>query len=173
MTDIDVMAFARYLSFLEPMPPITKTLDQWGSSYPSQKIHVCDWLSHQSMEGGKGAYSRAKANCSAKAMYNRFLNPGGLLWIAEALGEGERVLRAAVEAAIRAEAVDYRARCKAFRSVLPWGRIMELLADYEQWRYDAKIAPLLALDYKTGLPIIKDGCRAKYQKIIDREWTEK
>lgn len=170
MNDIDVMELARCLLLLEPLPPITQELDRWGSHYPSQKVHICEWLNSQAIVS-KGAYGREKANSSAKAMYNRFLNPGGLLWIAEVLGERESILRAAADAAIKAERRDYRERCKAFRAVIKWERIMQLYSDYENWLYDPKLLPMIALDYKTQMPVIKEGYRLKFQKILEKEWN--
>ena len=74
MIEISVDDLAKYLSYLDPYPPLTKELDQWGSRYSSQKIHMCIWINGQKYTG-EGAYSREKGNTKASAMYNRFLNP--------------------------------------------------------------------------------------------------
>ena len=168
MDNIHVADLARYLSYLDPEPPMTSELDQWGSRYKSQKIHMYIWIRNQP-NTGKGAYSRAVGNTSGKVMYNRFLNPGGLLWLAEALGEEESTLRKAVETAVAAEKEDYRKRCIAFRQVIPWERIMELLGGCEKWRYDRKIKSLLEIDIQTGFPAIKKGKRRRYLQILDEE----
>lgn len=164
MNDVPVLEFARYLSYLDPLPPITKELDKWGVRYyPSQKIHMYDWISSQP-KTGKGAYSRREGNTSSAVMYNRFLNPGGLLWMAEALGETEETLRKAVSAAVEAEKENYRKRCTAFRQVIPWSRIMELYENPHGWLYDKKMLPLIEFD---PYPMIKQV--RKYNKILDDE----
>lgn len=170
MNDVHVLDLAKYISFLEPEPPITKELDKWGSRYRSQKIHMYLWIRSQPTTGA-GAYSREKGNYSAKVMYNRFLNPGGLLWLAEVLGEEESSLRAAAAAAEEAEKQDYRKRCIAFRSVIPWERTMELYRDWSGWLYDPRMKPLIAVDPKTNYPAIKEGrsFRARYIRIMDEE----
>lgn len=168
MADIQIQDFARHLSFLDPEPPITKELDRWGSCYPSQKIHMYIWVRGQQFKG-EGAYRREKGNSKASTMYNRFLNPGGLLWLAEVLGEEESTLRAAATAAEEAEKQDYRKRCTAFRDVISWSRICQLYENFDGWRYDLKILPILAIDYKTGYPEIKEGKRKRYLQIINKE----
>lgn len=171
MNDIPVNDLARLLSYLEPEPPLTKELDKWGiKQYPSQKIHMYIWTRNQP-NTGKGAYSRKEGNTSGAVMYNRFLNPGGLLWLAEVLGETEAALREAVSAAIKAERVDYRRRCVAFRQVIPWDRIMILLSQPQGWRYDPKMLPLIEQDPEGGLPKLKEGrtYRSRYIKALDAE----
>lgn len=172
MADIQIQDFARHLSFLDPEPPITKELDRWGSRYSSQKIHLYIWVSGQQFTG-EGAYSREKGNSKVSTMYNRFLNPGGLLWLAEVLGEEESALRAAVAAAEEAEKHDYRKRCTAFREIIPWKRIEALYISFDQWLYDKRILPLLAIDYQTGYPEIKEGKRKRYLQIISEEESGK
>ena len=166
MHEIPTEQLARHLTYLDPEPPLTKELDKWGSHYQSQKIHMYSWVNGQQYTG-EGAYSREKGNQKASVMYNRLLNPGCLLWLADALGEKENNLREAVRAA--SEKDDYRQRCAAFRAVIPWDRICQLYEDFENWRYDKKIIPLLALDERTGYPEIKPGQRKKYLKILHDE----
>lgn len=166
MNEIPTDQLARHLTYLDPEPALTKELDQWGCRYRSQKIHMCIWVNGQQYTG-EGAYSREKGNKKASAMYNRLLNPGCLLWLADALGEKESNLREAVKAAASKD--DYRQRCAAFREVIPWSRICQLYEDFEGWRYDRKILPLLALDDRTGFPEIKEGKRSRYLKILRDE----
>ena len=132
LEDMDVLECAKYLSYLEPMPPVTAELDKWKSQYTSQKIHMWRWLEWQT-HAYDGAYGRNKPNFSTKNTYNRLQNPGCLLWMAEVLGEDEAVLRKAVSAAIEAEKGSNKnigkSRCAAFREVIPWKRIAELLSD--------------------------------------------
>ena len=169
--DIDGLDCARYFSLLEPMPPVTAELDKWLPKryYKSQKIHMMRWLRGQ-LEVHGGAYGRRMANHSTKVMYNRFQNPGGLLWMAEVLGEDEDTLRRAVAAAVEAEKVaakgDAKSRCAAFRKVIPWERIAELLNDWNSWRFDPRMEPLIVIDDRTEYPAIAPGKRKKYQAAL-------
>lgn len=141
------------LSYLEPIPPIVRELDKWGSTYQTQKAHMIAWFATQSTKGS-GAYSRAKPNESARAAYNRMKNPGGLLWIAAALGEDERALREAAEAASEG--------CKAFRAVIPFDRIMELAEQPKKWRIDKTLLEYIEIDPENGWPSIRDGCEDEF-----------
>ncbi len=136
--DIHVLEMIDILSLLDPLPPVTKALDAWGTVARDQKDHMISWLATQNSQG-YGAYTRIKGNESTRTAYNRFLNPGGLLWIAEALGESEEKLREAVEAAREAGKINYRSSCAAFRKIIPFTRIMELLEQPEGWIYDKGI----------------------------------
>ena len=157
MDDLSVSELARYLSFLDQ--------GETGKKYKSQKAHMLLWLEAQQETHG-GAYGRIKANDSAKAMYNRFQNPDGLLWIAKALGEDEETLRSASESASKA---DKKSRCKAFRAVIPWERVIELLENPLQWHVDARLADVVTRNEKTGYPQIAKGMKAKYESIIASE----
>lgn len=168
LNDIHVSDLARYLSYLEPEPPITKAYDKWGVKYyPSQKIHMYVWIRNQP-NTGKGAYSRKEGNTSSAVMYNRFLNPGGLLWLAEVLGETEETLKAAVQAAKEAEKIDYRKRCIAFRQVIPWERIMELFGRPQGWKIDPKMKAVLEMD-PAGYPVVKPGKSRQFVKVLTAE----
>ena len=172
MNDVHVDTLSLYFSFLEPEPPLTKELDKWGiKQYPSQKIHMVEWLQEQLVTHG-GAYGRTKNNDSSKTMYNRFQNPGGLLWIAEVLGEKEENLRKAFSAAEEAQRTaakyDGKSRCAAFRSVIPWERICELLQAPENWLYDPQMKDVIEFD-KSGFPSIKKGKKTKYETIYCTE----
>ena len=169
---VDVLA--EYISYLEPMPPVTAALDRWKSPYPSQKIHMYQWF-HGQQYAHDGAYGRMSGNYSAKTAYNRFQNPGGLLWLAESLGEDEAILRQAAEAASEAERnrakYDGKSRCAAFRRVIPWARIMALYAHWDGWRFDEKIVPLIVVDSRTDYPAIRPEKRYKYLAILTDEMT--
>lgn len=43
-------------------------------------------------------YTCKAGNEGGRTTYNRFLNPGGLLWLAEVPGESEEILKQAAEA---------------------------------------------------------------------------
>ena len=172
MEDIDVRKAVDYLVFLEPMPPVTKELDKWGSKYPSQKVHMCRWLVWQK-HTYSGKYGRSTPNYSTKVTYNRFQNPGGLLWLAEVLGEDEATLRAAVAAAVEAEKkaakYDGKSRCRAFREVIPWGRIGELLDQPEKWRIDPAMADVVEFLKRKPYPKRKTGYTSEYDRVLWRE----
>ena len=167
MDDLNVIDLAEHLSFLDPMPEATRELDKWKSRYPSQKIHMISWLEWQT-HTYKGAYGREKPNESARTMYNRFMNPGGLCWLADALGENEAVLMQATEAAKEAEKKEVRARCKAFRKVIPWERIMELFENPSQWRYDPQMQEMIQIG-KDGYPKIKKVQKSQFEKVYFTE----
>ena len=170
MSEITVFDLAEWFSYLEPMPPITKANDHWGTKRPSQKIHMVEWLQWQA-EAADGAYGRQKANTSAEKMYNRFQNPGGLLWMAEVLGEDQETLLKAVEAATQAqqEAKKYngKTRCAAFRKVIPWQRIEVLLQNPEGWLYDQKLEGCIEIKY--GKPRLKRGTKPKFEQVYCTE----
>lgn len=93
------------------------------------------------------------------------------MWLAEALGESENSLRVAVAAAKKAEEGNYRARCTAFRKVIPFERIVELIKQPKGWLYCPAILPMLDYDEENGQPFIKDeyADSPEYNKIIDDE----
>ena len=163
--DLNIYDMIEIMSFLEPNPPITKALDKWGTVGTDQKGHMLGWCSAQPTKG-KGAYSRSKGNESTRIMYNRFLNPGGLLWMAEALGAKEQTLRQAVDAAIAAEKTDYRNRCKAFREVISFDDIVDLINEPQGWLIDERIVPLLDFDDETGQPYLKEECEDALEEIL-------
>ena len=165
LPDINIYDMIEIMSYMEPNPPITSEIDQWGTVGVDQKGHMLGWCSAQPTKG-KGAYSRSKGNESTRTMYNRFLNPGGLLWLAEVLGEREETLRLAVKEAAAAEKINYRNRCTAFRKVIPFERIMELLNYPQEWRIDDRVFPLLYYDMATGQPYLKEECQDELENIL-------
>ncbi|MDR6219225.1 hypothetical protein [Deinococcus soli (ex Cha et al. 2016)] len=92
--------------------------------YSSQKSHIGGWLSEY---GQGGAYNRKHPGKDARHFYTHFQCAPGLLWLAEALGEDSETLRRGVEV-IRAAGPKGAAQCGAFRKVVPWERIQELIA---------------------------------------------
>lgn len=163
--DINIYDMIEIMAFMVPEPPVTKEIDLWGTVAKDQKGHMIGWCSSQPTKG-KGAYSRSKGNESTRTMYNRFLNPGGLLWMAEVLGENEAVLRKAVKAAADAEKVNYRNRCTAFREVIPFDRIMELVDNPDGWMIDKRVLPLLEFDAETGQPYLREDCEEELERIL-------
>jgi hypothetical protein len=139
MNDIDVVALADLFAPLEPFPEAVKRLDRWGAGrYYSQKAHCIGWLLSQPTTGS-GAYTRREPNHSGRVCYNRILNPGMLIWMAAVLGADYGTIERATAAAIRAEAVDYRGRCNAFRSVISFDDLLRLMADPVRWKCDRRL----------------------------------
>lgn len=167
MTDMDVLDFADMLTLFDPDPNLTVECDIWGSPYNTQKTHMVLWCRDQVNARGKGPYGRTKSNHSAKTMYNRFNNPGGLLWMAEVLGEEEWRLRRALDRTIAEESVNKRGRCNAFRAVIPWERIMELMSHPERWILDPALMPFEFNDH--GFPVITDDWHEDYLRVIHSE----
>ena len=169
MEDMDIEEFAFQLTLLEPDTPATVELDQWGSPYDSQKAHMVLWCRDQVNARGKGPYGRTKSNHSARTMYNRFNNPGGLIWMAEALGESTSVIRKAVTAVLIAESTgNKRGRCNVFRAIIPWERIMELMQTPTGWRFDPALMPFAGFD-DDGFPLVDDSWFDTYDKVVFEE----
>ena len=146
MHDIDCATLCEDLAPLAPHPEAVQRLDRWGTkSYKSQKAHVITWLSSQGTTGS-GAYTRKSGNTSGRTCYNRLLNPGMLIWIASALGADDKDVKAATMAAVEAERINYRGRCNAFRALIPFDMILELIQRPDGWQLDPALADLCELD---------------------------
>ena len=91
--------------------------------YASQREHLIAFLGEYD---SPGAYGRSTFDGSARDWYQRFQCAPGLVWLAEALGEDVDVLNAGV-AAIRTAGPRAASECAAFRRIVPWSRIEELL----------------------------------------------
>ncbi|WP_238419491.1 hypothetical protein [Gordonia sp. 'Campus'] len=125
--DISVFDLRDLILRLPTAQPITDAYESDATArvwYSSQQEHLAGWLSEYN---GPGAYNRANPSTSSKHFYNHFRCAPGLVWLAEALGEDELVLRAGVES-LRSAGPNPSSQCAAFRRVVPWARIMELLA---------------------------------------------
>ena len=168
MNDISVEDFADILCLLDPLPEVTKAFDRWGTkSYNSQKAHMVIWFQSQTGTGG-GAYTRDSANYSARTCYNRLLNPGALLWIADALGMDAETIKKATEATKEAEKQNYRKRCGAFREVIPFDSICALLEKPKEWRLDPELLPYLDYD-ADGYAVIKKGKNTDVELVLAGE----
>ncbi|MDO5048292.1 MAG: hypothetical protein Q4D87_00215 [Actinomycetaceae bacterium] len=127
MTDFHVDEFAGLLKKLPRRLPVADAFDGWeqkidGPLWPSQREHMVNWFRAQTTTGF-GQYTREKPNLSAKTTYNRLQSPGGLLWIAEALGVEEELLQKAADEAL---AAPRRSRSAVIRKHIPWDMIAEL-----------------------------------------------
>ena len=167
VSDITVEKFAAILEYLDPKPETTKALDRWGvKHYPIQKAHMVLWFLSQEGTGGKG-YTRTRGNSSSMEAYNRLLNVGALIWMADALGESPEAIQRATSAAIEAETIDYRRRCSAFREVIPWARIDELIHDPSGWKIDPAIRDFLS--WWKGWPMPDPDKISQYEKVLQKE----
>lgn len=90
----------------------------------TEREHMVAWFSDNATHGS-GAYARETPNESAKRCYNRLMNAASLLWIAEAAGIDEALVKKAYDAAVSAG--DYRRACSAIRKVIGWDMVCEKL----------------------------------------------
>ena len=142
VNDVNIKEFAEMLLYLEPHPEQTEKLHRWKKPYTSEKAHMCLWFGSQETTGS-GSYTRSSPNSSSRVTYNRLLCPGGMLWIAEVLGEGQERLQAAAQAARAAEKKNWRDRGNGFREIIPFDRIMQLYQHPENWIYDKRLLPYM------------------------------
>lgn len=164
MDDVRVENFAAMLQFLDPFPEMTVRLDKRGTRYKSQKAHMVIWWQSQITTGAKG-YTRMKGNNSSRKCYNRLLNSGALIWLADAFGEDPAVLEQAVRRMDETE--DYREKCAMFREVIPFDRLYELAHDPQLWRIDPALKPFLK--YDRGFPYVSKPYEAQYKQVLEKE----
>lgn len=127
VVDYDVNDFAQLLIKLEEHPPITVQYDNnFGQEkdvwWSSQREHMFEWFTKQD-SFGEGNYKRNTINKSAMKTYNRLQCAGALLWIAEALGENEELIR---NTAIAASREIKNKRAGVVREQIPWENIVKL-----------------------------------------------
>jgi len=121
--NISAKRLARVLWRAKAHYPVSDSFEHdWlpGTSWwSSQQEHVCRWLEELN---GPGAYGRKGFDSNARDFYQRFKCAAGLLWVAEAVGVDEDLVREAAEAAA-AEAGAGKlpaTQCAAIRRVIPW-----------------------------------------------------
>lgn len=123
----------RIVSALPAHTPASDRFEGWGASdhrtkpdvwYTSQRQHLRGWLREYN---GPGAYGRQGYGGDARSVYQRLQSVGALIWLAEALGEEPRVIEAGIDA-VRRAGPRGASQCGAFRKVVPWSRIEELIA---------------------------------------------
>lgn len=130
--DFDVLDFSRMLARLPEHTPISDDFEEVnpqerGVWYSSQRQHMAGWFQAQATKGS-GAYSRDEPNRSARRTWQRLASPGGMIWIAEALGVPDETLKQAV-ADVRAEP-EKRRRCGIIRRHIPWEMIAPLASKH-------------------------------------------
>lgn len=126
--DFDVLDFSRMLARLPEHTPISDGFEntnpqERGAWYSSQRQHMVGWFQAQATKGS-GAYSRDEPNRSARRTWQRLATPGGMIWIAEALGVPNETVKRAVDDA-RSEP-EKRRRCGIIRKHIPWETIASL-----------------------------------------------
>ena len=96
-----------------------------GRWYSTQKEHWLGWLGDYD---GPGAYGRQKwdADARAETIYNRVVNPAMVLWLGEAAGVPEAVVKKAASAALNAGDT-LMSKAGAIRMTIPWSLIGERL----------------------------------------------
>lgn len=132
--DFDVRTFAKILKKLPTRTPISDKFEgvssqRGGAARNWQREKMVGWFRDQATLGF-GAYSREKPNYSARTTWQRLAYPGGMIWIAEALGVPGDVVEAAV-AEVNAQ-TDKRRRCGVIRSHIPWEMIAERAYEHQQ-----------------------------------------
>ena len=153
MEDMRISEFRMNITFLEAKPRLTTELDEWGTRYyPDQKRHtiaMCDWQE-----------VKDRPNHSTLVMWGNLKNAGILLWIADVLGEDEARIREAVREAQRAKTGERRRdcilQCSAFRRVIPFTRICELLESPDGWRYEKRMSQSADFNAR-GVPRMRGG----------------
>ena len=95
MDDINVLDFARKISFLTKNTPISMEFDsKYGQKdnrwWSCQREHLVVWCLHYPT-GGFSIYKHAPSD-SARTMYYNLSRPEIILWLAEALGEDTYIL---------------------------------------------------------------------------------
>ena len=125
--DLPVQSLLDAILSLDPFPPITvetsrahPELELGLARFPSQKAGAVKWL--------QGLIKRKKT--SGRAAYNEKQNLLCLLWLAEALGESQEILKKAIDSAMRSNTMPER--CEAYRKVIPFDRIRTLYCENQQ-----------------------------------------
>lgn len=88
--------------------------------YTSQKEHWVRWLTEYPTEGPYGR--KQKRVTSAKTVYNRLMCPPMVLWLPEAAGVDDGIIRTAFLACLEARP-SCASQCAAIRSEVPWNLI--------------------------------------------------
>ncbi|CAM3260289.1 hypothetical protein TSHO111613_13400 [Tsukamurella hominis] len=109
--------------------PITDEYERWPTPsntwYEHQQQHLDGWLNEYNTPG---AYRRTRLDGDARDFYQHFRCVAGLLWLAEALGIDQALLRDAIVDVIAAGA-NPSSQCGAFRRRVPWTMVEPLAAE--------------------------------------------
>lgn len=124
---MEISELRKTIARLPPRQPLTDAFecypDTSSQRFSSQKEHLLGWLAGYD---GPGAYNRKNPGKDARFFYTHFRCAPGLLWLAEALGEDPATLADGIEQ-VKAARPNPSSQCAAFRRVVPWERIAELV----------------------------------------------
>ncbi len=125
---------ASKIAKLPATPPITiaferelRKLRTWGTTpvwCSTQKEHWLGWLKGY---GGPGYYERKNWNRDAEFVYNHIVCPPMVLWLGEASGISQILVRKAKKAALSAKPT-LPAQSAAIRRVIPWAVIEDTIS---------------------------------------------
>ncbi len=154
MKDITINEFCDIAALLAVDPGICRKYDWWSTQYyRTQKAHVLAWFASKPDEA------------STKAVYNRLQNAGMLVWLAAVFGVPESEISSAATAAEKADLIDYRRSCRAFRDIIPFDRIYQCIENPGQWVYDAEILDLTKIE-ENGRRVVIPGKEKELETII-------
>ena len=133
MRDIDVKKCAEYLSQKNEHYSIS---DEYNKSYgqvhrvmwDNQREHMVTWFKSQNTEG-EGSFTRLVSNPSSKTTYNRLRCSEALLWIAEAVGVDNNIVKRAAQEA--REMDNPKKRSGVIRKIIPWDMITTEMSTIE------------------------------------------
>lgn len=121
------MRAPKFAKILQPLASSTPVCTEWEALKPprnkwwgSQRSHMYKWFSDAE---GPGGYGRRRPQTAGQT-YSRLMCAPAIIWIAEALGEDEEIVRAAANDAYSRKGA--AAQCAALRRHIPWTRIFEL-----------------------------------------------
>ncbi|WP_137726072.1 hypothetical protein [Prescottella subtropica] len=124
---MEISVLRQVVAGLGPRQPLTDAFecypDTSAQRFSSQKEHLLGWLAGYD---GPGSYNRKNPGKDARFFYTHFRCAPGLLWLAEALGEDPATLTEAI-GQVKAARANPSSQCAAFRRVVPWERIVELV----------------------------------------------
>lgn len=133
INDMHVLDFARSISMISIDTPISIEFDKnYGQKenrwWTCQREHLTIWCLHQPTPGITGF--KHEPNDSAKVMYNNLGHPETLLWLAESLGEGKKILLEVVNEIKNIK--NCRSACAGLRRKISFDRILELI-EHHNW----------------------------------------
>ena len=168
MDGLDVFETARFITYLDPHPDATKRLDKWGCQWASQKIHCEYWFTEQGQGIGKAGADVAP-NHSSRLTYNRIQNTGMLVWLADAFGADESLI---TESVLQTMGIRLMKSCStAFRKVIPFDTLLELIRHPQSWRYDPAMMEFLVFGEDGYVDESKSDMFHVF-KTMDAEWCK-
>jgi hypothetical protein len=103
---------------LETHLPLSGQLP-WPSNYSSHKEHWTRWLEHYD---GPGYYGRSNHDRTAQYIWQHIQNPGMVVWLGEAAGVAQPVIRHSLQLALSTTG-RVASVTAAARKPLPWAMV--------------------------------------------------